>query len=158
MAIVNYPENVPLPLLTETSRSQAPTFRAYEPLAGPARIKKTSSDAPVQYDIAWRMSRISAQRFMTWFYSPNGLNRGRNKFTVKLNTEWGLLEHTVQLLPDSLLPVTTEGATVYSYTATGVVRALPIPQSYLDHCDLLQSDYYDNASFFDIIVNQYFPV
>lgn len=158
MAIVAYPENIPLPLLTETSRSQAPTFRTYEPLAGPVRIKKTSSDAPVQYDMTWRMSRIGAQRLMTWFYSATGLNQGRNKFTVKLNTEFGLLDHTVQLLPDSLLPVTTEGATVYSYTATCIVRAFPIPQSYLDHNDLLQSDYYDQAALFDLIVNQYLPV
>ncbi len=95
---------------------------------------------------------------MAWFYSPNGLNQGRNTFTVKLNTEFGLLDHTVQLLPDSLMPCTTEGATVYSYTASGIVRALPIPQVYLDSCDLLQSDYYTQAWLFDLIVNDYLPI
>ena len=157
MAIVDYPANIPLPLLTETSRSQAGTFRLYEPLAGPVRIKKTSTDAPIQYDMAWRMGIASAQRFMAWFYSVDGLNQGRNQFIVKLNTEFGLLEHTVQLMPDSLLPATTEAKTVYSYTATGIVRKFPIPDVYIDHYDLLQSDYFDDAVLFDCIVNDYWP-
>jgi len=64
----------------------------------------------------------------------------------------------VQLLPDSLVPCTTEGSTVYSYTASGIVRALPIPQVYFDSYDLLQSDYYTQAGLFDLIVNDYLPI
>jgi hypothetical protein len=56
------------------------------------------------------------------------------------------------------MPCTTEGSTVYSYTASGIVRSLPIPQVYLDSCDLLQSDYYTQAWLFDLIVNEYLPV
>ena len=66
-----------------------------QPLRGPGYVKRLNNDAPVTYDLTWRMTRDQAAQFQTWFYSmsASGLAMGRNQFQLEIDTEFGKLLH-----------------------------------------------------------------
>lgn len=156
MATVTYPDSLPKPLL-EMSRAQSPSFRMVQPLTGPGYVKRVSTDAPVQYDLTWRMRRDAASMFMTWFYSETGAAAGANRFIIKLDTEFGLQDHTLQILPDSLMPMQQEAHNVFSYTASAICRKMPMPEAYRDHADLIVLDAFKYRSGIDVALNQVWP-
>lgn len=157
MAIVQYPPTVPKPLIS-VSRTQAQTFQLVQPLRGPGYVKRLNNDAPVTYDLTWRMTRDQAAQFQTWFYSmsASGLAMGRNQFQLEIDTEFGKLLHTLQLTPDTFSQ-TQEAHNVFSYQATAIARKVPIPQWWLDHDDLVQSEFFSHRSLFDLVMNQQLP-
>lgn len=156
MAIVTYPAALPMPLL-EMSRTQSPSYRMVQPLAGPGYIKNICNDAPVQYDLNWRMNRETAVQFMSWFASHAGANMGANKIVMKLDTEFGLQDHSLQILPDSLMPMQQEAHNVFSYSASAICRKMPIPAVYTDHGDLIATDAYSYRAEIDVAMNQVWP-
>ena len=157
MAIVDYPSQVPKPLIS-ISRTQAQTFQLVQPLRGPGYVKRLSNDAPVTYDLTWRMTRDQAAQFQTWFYSmsASGLAMGRNQFQLEIDTEFGKLLHTLQLTPDTFSQ-TQEAHNVFSYQATAIARKVPIPQWWFDHEDLVNSEFFAQRSLFDLVVNEQIP-
>ena len=156
MATVTYPAALPKPLINIT-RSQSPGFQLVQPLAGPGYVKQMTSDSPATYELSWRMSRDKALQFMAWFYAQTGLNRGFNRFTVSLDTEFGQQPHTFQLTTDNLLPSSQEASNVFSYSATAICRKVPIPAVYTDHADLILLDAYSYRAEIDIAMNQVWP-
>lgn len=154
MAIVPYPPTVPKPLIS-ISRTQAQTFQLVQPLRGPGYVKRLNNDAPVTYDLTWRMTRDQAAQFQTWFYSmgASGLAMGRNQFQLEIDTEFGKLLHTLQLTPDTFSQ-TQEAHNVFSYQATAIARKVPIPQWWFDHEDLVNSEFFAQRSLFDLVMNQ----
>ena len=154
MAIVDYPSQVPKPLIS-ISRTQAQTFQLVQPLRGPGYVKRLNNDAPVTYDLTWRMTRDQAAQFQTWFYSmsASGLAMGRNQFQLEVDTEFGKLLHTLQLTPDTFSQ-TQEAHNVFSYQATAIARKVPIPQWWLDHGDLVNSEFFPYRDLFDIVMNK----
>ena len=156
MATVAYPAALPKPLINIT-RSQSPGFQLVQPIAGPGYVKQMTSDSPATYELSWRMSRDKSAQFMTWFYAQTGLNRGFNRFTISLDTEFGPQDHTFQLTPDNLLPYSQEASNVFSYSATAICRKVPIPAVYTDHSDLILLDAYNYRAEIDIAMNQTWP-
>ena len=104
------------------------------------------------------MTRDQAAQFQTWFYSmsASGLAMGRNQFQLLIDTEWGQLLHTLQLTPDTFSQ-TQEAHNVFSYQATAIARKVPIPQWWLDHEDLVNSEFFAQRSLFDLVVNEQIP-
>ena len=72
---IDYPEGLRAPLNTVV-KNQTPTFRVSQPLSGPAYLDKTSTDAPVIYDMQFKFRYIDESlRFRAWVEN-NGIYRG----------------------------------------------------------------------------------
>lgn len=72
---IDYPSDLRAPLNTVV-KSQTPTFRVSQPLSGPAYLDKTSTDAPVIYDLTFKFRYITdSLRFRAWVEN-NDIYRG----------------------------------------------------------------------------------
>lgn len=156
MATVAYPSNI-APMQISKTRSHTPTFKLLEPTAGAAYVKHTSIDAPITYSATFKFSEADAQKFWVWYYSPLYCNRGRNKFTMPIKTEFGLIEHECQFIPDSLMDL-SQDVGIYEYSATLMIREMPIPAEILAAQEfILLGDWWDYRAEFDIAVNRTWP-
>ena len=72
---------------------------------------------------------------MLWFITV--INRGADEFTIPIKTEFGVIEHTVRFLPDSLLNTSQDGFDVMTYSATIMARGQAVPEAYLDAAELI---------------------
>ena len=153
MAIVDYPAGLGTVLMTK-SRSQAATFGMYEPKSGPGYIKNTSVDVPVFWDATFKFPAKDAQRFHAWFMGA--LNRGRNKFTMLLSTEFGNVPHVCQFMPDSLLPQSRE-ANIHTYTAQIRSEAIKYPAGVEENFDFVASEFWPLRCEWDYALNVQWP-
>jgi len=135
------------------SRTQPATFTITQPRSGPGYVQYLSTDTPVIWDVNFIFDRFDAQSFYAWYLHSSYLNRGRNEFTMQIRTEFGLVEHTCQFLPDSLLDHGQTGE-VHKYSAQIRSRGIEIPQEIEDHLDLVASEYWRYSSLFDITMNK----
>ena len=153
MPIVDYPTGLGTVLMTK-SRNQAATFSMSEPKSGPGYTKNTSIDVPVFWDATFKFTAVDAQRFHAWFMGA--LNRGRNKFTMLLSTEFGNVPHVCQFMPDSLLPQSRE-ANIHTYTAQIRSEAIKYPDGVEENFDLIASEFWPVMSEFDYALNEVWP-
>lgn len=103
------------------SRSQPPRFRWAQPRRGMGYAEVVNTAAPVFWDVTFLFTTAEAQHFQLWFTQDIG--RGEDEFTMPIRTEFGLLTHTCQFLPDSLLQ-TGEVGGLWEYSATIMAREL----------------------------------
>lgn len=115
-----YPSTLPLPLLDKT-REQPAAFQVAQPRRGFGYVELTGTDTPVFWDLTWRLTGSQAQTFRGWFVFT--LARGSLPFLMTVRTEFGLVEHELQLLPDGLMPARQVAADVWEYRATAMARA-----------------------------------
>jgi len=139
------------------SRTQPATFTITQPRSGPGYVKHRSVDTPVIWDVNFIFDRYDAQSFFVWFYHASYLNRGRNEFTMQLRTEFGLIEHTCQFLPESLLDHGQTGE-VHKYSAQIRAREIVIPEAITDHPDLVTSQYWRWAAVIDYQLYMHWPL
>lgn len=116
------------------SRSQPAAFTVAEPRRGYGYRQAVGTDTPVIWDCVFRFGPADAVRFQLWFVV--NLQRGLLEFTMPIRTEFGLLDHVCQFLPESLLDTTEEGGVV-SYKAQVMARAQVVPDAFLDASDLI---------------------
>lgn len=116
------------------SRSQPAAFTVAEPRRGYGYRQAVGTDTPVIWDCVFRFGAADAVRFQLWFVV--NLQRGLLEFTMPIRTEFGLLDHVCQFLPESLLDTTEEGGVV-SYKAQVMARAQVVPDAFLDASDLI---------------------
>jgi len=129
-----YPLYLRTVLRTGKSRSQPAAFALNQPRRGTAYPQAIGTDTPVFWDVVFRFTPAEALVFQVWFTSI--INRGIDPFTLPIRTEFGLLTHTCQFVPDSLLD-TTEGGESFTYKATIMARAQIIPDGYADAAELI---------------------
>lgn len=122
-----YPLHLRTILRANKSRSQPAAFGMAEPRRGTGYVQAIGTDTPVFWNVAFRFTPAEALVFQVWFNFL--INRGIDPFTLPIRTEFGLLTHVCQFLPNSLLDTTEEGESV-SYTATIMARAQVIPDGY----------------------------
>jgi hypothetical protein len=79
---------------------------------------------PVFWDVGFRFTMAEAWAFYTWFVYL--IERGRREFLMPIRTEFGLIEHSLQFLPGTLLDLREEGE-VFTYRATVMARAEILP-------------------------------
>lgn len=139
------------------SRTQAATFTLQQPRNGPAYVKNMSVDQPVFWSVNFAFVGADAQRFYAWFYSPAYLNRGRKTFTMPLRTEFGMVAHECQFMPDSLLDH-GQDEDVHRYSATIRARRVELPVGVEDNLDLIASEYWPDAGLIDVICNVEWPL
>ena len=118
---VAYPSTIPLALIDKT-RTQPAAFRMSDPRRGYGYVEPSGTDTPAFWALTWRMSGAQAQLFWQWFFYDT--QRGVLPFTLPVRTEFGLVTHEMQFLPDGLMPAKQIGSDVWEYSATVMARAL----------------------------------
>ncbi|MDT7834954.1 hypothetical protein [Aquabacterium sp. OR-4] len=132
-----YPSTLP-GVLRSKRRRQAPPWALLGSRRGPAYMLNTGTVPPVFFEVEWIFTAEQALLFRLWFEAIIG--RGALPFTMALRTEFGLLDHVCQLLPDSLLPASEDGGT-WRYSATLMTAAQIIPAEGLALATGLTTDY-----------------
>lgn len=155
MATIDYPATLPSPLATKT-RSQPARYSMLDPRRGPSYSQKTGTDVSTQWSLTFRFTEHHAQIFWLWYETV--IDGGVAKFNLPLRTEFGIVTHECQFVPDSLLPASND-ARVWTYTATITARKLVIPQSYLDLSDIIIGfpNWQEWQEPLDFLINQYNP-
>lgn len=124
-----------------------------DPRSGPPYRKKLSSDVPVIWDVTFKFKGDDATIFWSWF--ENAIDKGRANFILPIQTEFGLVDHDVMFLDESLLPVSEE-SDVFTYTAQVLARKLVIPPEFPPDV-WVNPDIYKDRSILDPAVNWYWP-
>lgn len=141
---IRWPENLRGILTEGKSRRQGAIFSMSDPKVAPPYKKIRSTDVPVFWDITLRFHSADAAAFRKWF--ENDISYGRRWFTMPVKTEFGLIDHDVVFMPDSLLVASRE-AEVFTYTATIMARKLIIPRKFTpDYFDCLLNVGMDSTS------------
>ena len=118
---VAYPLSLRTILRASKSRTQPARFRWAQPRRGMGYIEVGGPVVPVFWDVSFRFCTCDAAEFQRWFTQQIG--RGEDEFTLDIRTEFGLITHTCQFLPDSLMQ-TSENGEVWEYSATIMAREL----------------------------------
>lgn len=128
---IQYPFGLGTILVSSKQRSQSAIFGMTNPKRGPGYVQATGTDTPVFWTATFKFPKADAQRFLMWFKLPEYLNGGLEKFILPIQTEFGLVDHECQFLPDSLFNTSQDGG-VFTYTSTITARELIIPQDAVD--------------------------
>lgn len=135
------------------ARNQLPAFAMSDPRSGPPYRKRLSDDVPVIWNVSFVFTGDDVTIFWSWF--ENGIDKGRKNFILPIATEFGLVDHEVMFLPDSLLS-TSESGPAFTYTAQILARQLIIPEQYPDDI-WVEPEIFKDRSILDPAVNWYWP-
>lgn len=151
-----YPFTLPLLLRASKSRNQPANFTVSEPRRGFGYVQSAGGPAPVFWEGEFRLSPSQSVAFMLWFTQI--INRGLLEFTMPIRTEFGLIEHVCQFLPDGLADA-VEGGGCYTYKVKIMARAQIIPQAYIDATDMILTlpNWQSWAGLLDQTVNDALP-
>lgn len=139
MPVATYPSMLP-GVLRSKRRRQAPPWAMLGARRGPGYLVNGGTVPPVFFEVEWVFTAEQAVLFRLWFETV--VARGALPFTLALRTEFGLVDHQVQMLPDSLLPAAEEGG-AWRYSATLMAAAQAIPAEGLALASGLTTDYPD---------------
>lgn len=156
MAIPAYPSHLPLLQRAQKSRSQVAPFSINQPRRGAGYVQRSGTDTPVFWNGQFRFSAGDAIAFQIWFTQT--IARGALPFTMPIRTEFGLLDHVCQFLPDGLANAAEEGG-VYTYDVQIMARKQLIPQEYIDGGNLITGlpNWQRWASLLDLVVTKELP-
>lgn len=148
-----YPLSLGTILSSSKSRTQPAPFRVSEPRRGYAYFQEVGTDTPVFWDIEFRFSAPDSIRFMLWFTQT--IRRGVLPFELPIKTEFGIITHLCNFLPDGLGDCREDGAT-FSYSAKIMARAQIIPAGYISAADLIIAlpNWSEWAEVLDIALNE----
>lgn len=150
---IRWPLGMQSILTTGKARNQLARFQMSDPRSGPPYRKRLSSDVPVIWDVTFRFTGDDAIIFWSWY--ENGTDYGRKNFILPIRTEYGIVDHEVMFLPDSLLPVSQE-ANVFTYTAKILARKLIIPDEFPPDI-WVDPDAWKNRDIIDPAINWQWP-
>lgn len=150
---IKWPLGLQSILKSGKARNQLAAFQMSDPRSGPPYRKKLSSDVPVIWDVTFKFKGDDATIFWSWF--ENAIDKGRANFILPIQTEFGLVDHDVMFLDESLLPVSEE-SDVFTYTAQVLARKLVIPPEFPPDI-WVDPDIYKDRSILDPAVNWYWP-
>lgn len=114
-AEIDYPDFLPLPLLSSNTRSKGQTFVRTDEKGGMAKQRKSFAFQNSEMPISFVFSVWQAFMFENFFYSKSGLNNGCRWFNIKRRTADGLELITCRFIePFVSSPV---GSSHFSYNA-----------------------------------------
>lgn len=154
MAIIDYPDW--LPLSQKASKNMTPDtgFQSDSPAVGPVIFQPLTDDLKVTWNVRWIFTLPQARAFQQWLFSPNYLNKGVNWFRMAIDLGGSGVQ--VQLLHFTQMPVQTsiDGGVV---TWEGTVVANHLTNSDDDYDDIIVELPPQWWSWLDIIVTKTLP-
>lgn len=117
----SYPLSLRTILRASKSRTQPARFWWAQPRRGMGYAEVGGPVVPVFWDVTFRFTTAEAVEFQQWFRDQ--INQGEDEFSLEIRTEFGLITHTCQFLPEGLMQ-TSENGEVWEYSATIMAREL----------------------------------
>ncbi|UJD20515.1 hypothetical protein seszw2t1_31 [Salmonella phage seszw] len=154
MAIIKYPDWLPLAQRASKNLTQQTPFRSDQPAVGAPIFQKLTTDIAATWSLTWVFTLAEERAFIQWLRSPSYLNKANNWFTMAIDLVGsGLQEQTLHFTE---YPVQTsiDGGVV---TWTGNVIAKKLNNTMDEFDDVLVELDYRWFGWLDEVINRDLP-
>lgn len=154
MAIIKYPDWLPLAQRASKNLTQQTPFRSDQPSVGAPIFQKLTTDIAATWSLTWIFTLAEERAFIQWLRSPNYLNKCNNWFTMMIDLGGSGLQEQTLHFTDYPVQTSIDGGVV---TWTGNVIAKKLNNTMDEFDDVLVELDYRWYSWLDEVVNRELP-
>lgn len=154
MAIIKYPDWLPLAQRASKNLTQQTPFRSDQPAVGAPIFQKLTTDIAATWSLTWVFTLAEERAFIQWLRSPNYLNKANNWFTMMIDLGGSGLQEQTLHFTDYPVQTSIDGGVV---TWTGNVIAKKLNNTMDEFDDVLVELDYRWYSWLDEVVSRDLP-
>lgn len=154
MAIIKYPDWLPLAQRASKNMTQQTPFRSDQPAVGAPIFQKLTTDIAATWSLTWKFTLEEERAFIQWLRSPSYLNKCNNWFTMMIDLGGSGLQEQTLHFTDYPVQTSIDGGVV---TWTGNVIAKKLNNTMDGFDDVLVELDYRWYSWLDEVVNRDLP-
>lgn len=154
MAIIKYPDWLPLAQRASKNLTQQTPFRSDQPAVGAPIFQKLTTDIAATWSLTWKFTLAEERAFIQWLRSPSYLNKCNNWFTMMIDLGGSGLQEQTLHFTDYPVQTSIDGGVV---TWTGNVIAKKLNNTMDEFDDVLVELDYRWYSWLDEVVNRELP-
>ena len=154
MAIVKYPDWLPLAQRASKNMTLQTPFRSDQPAVGVPIFQKLTTDIAATWSLTWKFTLAEERAFIQWLRSSRYLNKCNNWFTMMIDLGGSGLQEQTLHFTDYPVQTSIDGGVV---TWTGNVIAKKLNNTMDEFDDVLVELDYRWYSWLDEVVNRELP-
>lgn len=154
MAIIKYPDWLPLAQRASKNLTQQTPFRSDQPAVGAPIFQKLTTDIAATWSLTWKFTLAEERAFIQWLRSSRYLNKCNNWFTMMIDLGGSGLQEQTLHFTDYPVQTSIDGGVV---TWTGNVIAKKLNNTMDEFDDVLVELDYRWYSCLDEVVNLELP-
>ena len=154
MAIIKYPDWLPLAQRASKNLTQQTPFRSDQPAVGAPIFQKLTTDIAATWSLTWKFTLAEERAFIQWVRSPSYLNKANNWFTMMIDLGGSGLQEQTLHFTDYPVQTSIDGGVV---TWTGNVIAKKLNNTMDEFDDVLVELDYRWYGWLDEVVNRELP-
>lgn len=154
MAIIKYPDWLPLAQRASKNLTQQTPFRSDQPAVGAPIFQKLTTDIAATWSLTWKFTLAEERAFIQWLRSASYLNKCNNWFTMMIDLGGSGLQEQTLHFTDYPVQTSIDGGVV---TWTGNVIAKKLNNTMDEFDDVLVELDYRWYSWLDEVVNRELP-
>ena len=154
MAIIKYPDWLPLAQRASKNLTQQTPFRSDQPAVGVPIFQKLTTDIAATWSLTWVFTLAEERAFIQWVRSSRYLNKCNNWFTMMIDLGGSGLQEQTLHFTDYPVQTSIDGGVV---TWTGNVIAKKLNNTMDEFDDILVELDYRWYSWLDEVVNRELP-
>lgn len=154
MAIIKYPDWLPLAQRASKNLTQQTPFRSDQPAVGAPIFQKLTTDIAATWSLTWIFTLAEERAFIQWLRSSRYLNKCNNWFTMMIDLGGSGLQEQTLHFTDYPVQTSIDGGVV---TWTGNVIAKKLNNTMDEFDDVLVELDYRWYGWLDEVVNRYLP-
>lgn len=154
MAIIKYPDWLPLAQRASKNLTQQTPFRSDQPAVGAPIFQKLTTDIAATWSLTWVFTMEQERAFMQWLRSSKYLNHCNNWFTMMIDLGGSGLQEQTLHFTDYPVQTSIDGGVV---TWTGNVIAKKLNNTMDEFDDVLVELDYRWYNWLDEVVNRELP-
>lgn len=154
MAIIKYPDWLPLAQRASKNLTQQTPFRSDQPAVGAPIFQKLTTDIAATWSLTWVFTLAEERAFIQWLRSPSYLNKANNWFTMMIDLGGSGLQEQTLHFTDYPVQTSIDGGVV---TWTGNVIAKKLNNTMDEFDDVLVELDYRWYSWLYEVVNRDLP-
>lgn len=154
MAIIKYPDWLPLAQRASKNLTQQTPFRSDQPAVGAPIFQKLTTDIAATWSLTWKFTLAEERAFIQWLRSPSYLNKCNNWFTMMIDLGGSGLQEQTLHFTDYPVQTSIDGGVV-TWTGNVIAKKLNNTMDELD--DVLVELDYRWYSWLDEVVNRELP-
>lgn len=154
MAIIKYPDWLPLAQRASKNMTQQTPFRSDQPAVGAPIFQKLTTDIAATWSLTWKFTLEEERAFIQWLRSPSYLNKCNNWFTMMIDLGGSGLQEQTLHFTDYPVQTSIDGGVV-TWTGNAIAKKLNNTMDEFD--DVLVELDYRWYSWLDEVVNRDLP-
>nr|UVM82100.1 MAG: minor tail protein [Bacteriophage sp.] len=154
MAIIKYPDWLPLAQRASKNLTQQTPFRSDQPAVGTPIFQKLTTDIAATWSLTWKFTLAEERAFIQWLRSSNYLNKCNNWFTMMIDLGGSGLQEQTLHFTDYPVQTSIDGGVV---TWTGNVIAKKLNNTMDEFDDVLVELDYRWYNWLDEVVSRELP-